>query len=125
MSSGCSTPCSSFGEQSNTPLVLSKESLEHIAQIMGKDSKTEAKVNTTCIFELPSIYIHDKVWILDTIETNHMCSGLEWLSNLKYDSSKVHLPNGGYSNVEVVGDFMLGNNRNLSGVLYMPILNTT
>lgn len=49
-----------------------------------------------------------KSWIPDTGATNHMNSRLDWLCNLKFNSSKVHLPNGGYSKVEAVGDFTLG-----------------
>lgn len=50
VTSGCSTPCSSSNEQVNRYAMLSKESLEHIAQISAKDPKIEVKVNVACIF---------------------------------------------------------------------------
>lgn len=70
-------------------IILTKDSLEHMVEMLSKDSKTEANVNTTGNTSLFSSYQYNDSWIIYTGSTNHMRSRLDWLSNLKFSSSKV------------------------------------
>lgn len=83
------------------PMMITKESREHIVELLSRDSKTEVKANASSNPSSLNAYNNESL-IIDTCAMNHLSSRSNWLLNLKSKSSRVHLPNGGYSSVESI-----------------------
>lgn len=102
---------------------LTNEQYNQIMKLLNQDQSVDGSANMAGIVHFFLTCVEKENWIIDTWATNHMVADSSILYEVRAvsqaNSKRIHLPNGGITNVSHVGNYKLRDTGKIRNVLYV------